>query len=781
MKKAPILISRGIVVFPHAVKSIDVGRKKSLEAIAAAKKTKSKHIIVVAQNNSDIEIPKAENIYSVGTLCEIVKITENKEDQSDPKSCIVQVRGIQRVKIGKYDYESKSVNIEYENLNSTNVNNAENDTRIRNIFRDFNDAIVKNLDENDQEKNNVKMISGDSDKLADLISSALPVSFEKKQLLLEQLNVTKRFDMIIELMHSEASNIKGQEKSNELNQIDRKITKKINDNLSKQQREFYLRERLRAIKEELGDISSKDDDVSELRDRVNNNPYPQYIKDKVINELNRYESTMNSQENSITRTYVEWLLDLPWWQESKDISEIKKVAKVLDKNHYGLQKVKERIIEYLAVQMRTKKIKGPILCLVGPPGVGKSSLAKSIAEALGKEFVKMSLGGVHDEAEIRGHRKTYIGSMPGRIIKGMKKAKVVNPLFLLDELDKMTSDRHGDPASALLEVLDPELNNKFNDNYIEEDYDLSKVMFVATANYVEGIPEALYDRLEIIELTSYTEQEKLAIAKNYLVPKTLESAALSEKELKFKDEAISYIIKHFTREAGVRQLERTIQQIARKFLVRSQKGDVKSQEIDVKAVKFYLKKELFDYTIRDEDTIAGIVNGMAYTSTGGDLLPIEVTYSPGKGELILTGNLKETMRESASVALGYVRSNAKDFDIDPELFKKIDLHIHVPSGGIPKDGPSAGTALTTAIISALTGKKVDPTIAMTGEITLRGKVLIIGGVKEKTISAYRGGIRTIFMPEKDERYLDEVPKEIIKDLNIILVKQYKDIYKKIFK
>lgn len=781
MKKAPILISRGIVVFPHAVKSIDVGRKKSLEAIAAAKKTKSKHIIVVAQNNSDIEIPKSENIYSVGTLCEIVKITENKEEQSEPKSCIVQVKGIQRVKIGKYDYESKSVNIEYENLNSTNINNAENDTRIRNIFRDFNDAIVKNLDENDQEKNNVKMISGDSDKLADLISSALPVSFEKKQLLLEQLNVTKRFDMIIDLMHSEASNIKGQEKSNELNQIDRKITKKINDNLSKQQREFYLRERLRAIKEELGDISSKDDDVSELRDRVNNNPYPQYIKDKVINELNRYESTMNSQENSITRTYVEWLLDLPWWQESKDISDIKKVAKVLDKNHYGLQKVKERIIEYLAVQMRTKKIKGPILCLVGPPGVGKSSLAKSIAESLGKEFVKMSLGGVHDEAEIRGHRKTYIGSMPGRIIKGMKKAKVVNPLFLLDELDKMTSDRHGDPASALLEVLDPELNNKFNDNYIEEDYDLSKVMFVATANYVEGIPEALYDRLEIIELTSYTEQEKLAIAKNYLVPKTLESAALSEKELKFKDEAISYIIKHFTREAGVRQLERTIQQIARKFLVRSQKGDVKSQEIDVKAVKFYLKKELFDYTIRDEDTIAGIVNGMAYTSTGGDLLPIEVTYSPGKGELILTGNLKETMRESASVALGYVRSNAKDFDIDPELFKKIDLHIHVPSGGIPKDGPSAGTALTTAIISALTGKKVDPTIAMTGEITLRGKVLIIGGVKEKTISAYRGGIRTIFMPEKDERYLDEVPKEIIKDLNIILVKQYKDIYKKIFK
>lgn len=431
--------------------------------------------------------------------------------------------------------------------------------------------------------------------------------------------------------------------------------------------------------------------------------------------------------------------------------------------------------------MRTKKIRGPIMCLVGPPGVGKSSLAKSIAEALGKEFVKMSLGGVHDESEIRGHRKTYIGSMPGRIIKGMKKAKVINPLFLLDEIDKMTSDNHGDPASALLEVLDPELNNKFNDNYIEEDYDLSKVMFVATANYAEGIPEALYDRMEIIELTSYTEQEKLAIAKNYLIPRTLENAAMSSDELNFTDEAISYIIKHFTLEAGVRQLERTIQQIARKFLVRSQKDGIKTQKIDVKAVKFYLKKEIFDYTVRDEDTIPGIVNGMAYTSSGGDLLPIEVSYSPGKGELTITGNLKETMRESANVALGYVKSNAKEFGIDPKMFKTIDLHIHVPSGGIPKDGPSAGVALTTAIISALTGKKIDPTVAMTGEITLRGKVLVIGGVKEKTISAHRGGVRTIFMPEKDERYLDEVPKEIKDDLSIIFVKKYNDIFKRLFK
>ncbi|WP_027124066.1 endopeptidase La [Mycoplasmoides pirum] len=792
MKKAPILVSRGIVIFPHTKKSIDVGRKKSLEAIKLANKNKQKHIIVVTQNDIDIDDPTAKDINMVGTLCEVLKTNDTfSEDGKKILSSLVELRGLERVKlITKYDYsKNKDVIVEYQILNSSNINDREIPKRIEKIFSQFDDSMMKNITREESStisnKNGYELnqISGDANKLSDLISNVLPINLKKRQQLLEELNVLKRFDLIISFMGEEISSTsKNSEKNDDLNQIDRKISKKINENLSKQQREFYLRERLKAIKEELGDISSKEDDVSELRDRVNANPYPKYIKEKVISELNRYESSMNSQENSIIRTYVEWLLDLPWWQESKDNVDIKKVAKILDKNHYGLQSVKERIIEYLAVQTRTKKIKGPIMCLVGPPGVGKSSLAKSIAEALNKNFVKMSLGGVHDESEIRGHRKTYIGSMPGRIIKGMKKAGVVNPLFLLDEIDKTGVDRmHGDPASALLEVLDPELNNKFNDNYIEEDYDLSKVMFVATANYADAIPEALYDRLEIIELTSYTEQEKLAIAKNYLIPKTLESAELTSKEISFNDEALSYIIKHFTREAGVRGLERKIQEIIRKFLVASQKKNIKSQVIDVKAVKTYLKKEIFDYTIRDEDTIPGIVNGMAYTSTGGDLLPIEVTYSSGKGDIVITGNLKETMRESASVALGYVKSNAKDFGIDPEIFKTIDIHIHVPSGGIPKDGPSAGIALTTAIISALTGKKVDPTIAMTGEITLRGKVLIIGGVKEKTISAYRGGVRTIFMPEKDERYLSEVPKEIIKNLNIVFVKQYKDVYKRIFK
>ncbi|WP_027120165.1 endopeptidase La [[Mycoplasma] testudinis] len=791
MKKAHLLISREIIVFPNCVKEIDVGRKRSLEAIEGAFKTKNKHIIITAQISSEIEEPTNKDIYPIGTLCEIQKMEPQDAAESGIASTKLTVKGIQRVQLGKYNHLSATPVIEYETLKSTNVSQNENSKRIRDIFGFLDTSILSAINESKEETDNpnrtIGVFSGDADKLSDILANAIDgFTVAERQNLLATLDVTKRLDVIVDFLKNHAKKVADQkatpdDKNSDFQQIDRKITKKINDNLNKQQREFYLRERLKAIKEELGDISTKEDDVSELRDKVNNNPYPKYIKEKIISELNRYESTMNSQENSIIRTYVEWLLDLPWWQEGKDNEDIKKVSKTLDKNHYGLQKVKERIIEYLAVLMRTKKIKGPIMCLVGPPGVGKSSLAKSIAESLGKEFVKMSLGGVHDESEIRGHRKTYIGSMPGRIIKGMKKAKVVNPLFLLDEIDKMTSDNHGDPASALLEVLDPELNNKFNDNYIEEDYDLSKVMFVATANYAEGIPEALYDRMEIIELTSYTENEKLAIAKNYLVPRTLENASLSTKELSFSDEAISYIIKHFTREAGVRQLERTIQQIARKFLVRSQKGEIENQKIDIKAVKYYLKKEIFDYTTRDEDAIPGIVNGMAYTSSGGDLLPIEVTHSVGKGDIVITGNLKETMRESANVALGYVKSNAKEFGIDPEIFKTTDIHIHVPSGGIPKDGPSAGIALTTAIISALTGKKVDPTVAMTGEITLRGKVLVIGGVKEKTISAHRGGVRTIFMPEKDERYLDEVPKEIKDDLTIIFVKKYKDVYKRLFK
>ncbi|MDE7099968.1 MAG: endopeptidase La, partial [Malacoplasma sp.] len=426
-------------------------------------------------------------------------------------------------------------------------------------------------------------------------------------------------------------------------------------------------------------------------------------------------------------------------------------------------------------------VKGSIICLVGPPGVGKTSLAQSIASALKKKFVKISLGGMRDEAELKGHRKTYIGAMPGRIIKAMNKAGVVNPLFLLDEIDKLGSDHKGDPASALLDILDPEQNNRFSDNYIEEDYDLSNVLFIATANYEENIPEPLHDRLEIIRLSSYTENEKLSIAKNYLVKKILAESSLKKEELKFTDEGLNYIIKRYTREAGVREVERAIRQIARKFVVRQQKEKLTSQTIGVNEVKFYLKKEIYDYTKKDKEYMPGVVNGMAYTSAGGDLLPIEATFSPGKGKIEITGNLKETMKESVNVALGYVKTNAKRFGIDPEIFGTIDIHVHVPSGGIPKDGPSAGIALTTAILSALKNVKIPSNVAMTGEITLRGRVLIIGGVKEKTISAFRGGANNIFMPKEDERYLDDIPEEVKSKINITLVDTYDDVYNRLFK
>jgi ATP-dependent Lon protease len=445
-----------------------------------------------------------------------------------------------------------------------------------------------------------------------------------------------------------------------------------------------------------------------------------------------------------------------------------------------LEKVKERIIEYLAVRARAPKGKSPIICLVGPPGVGKSSLAKSIAKAINKHFIKIALGGIHDESEIRGHRRTYIGAMPGRIIKGMKQAGVINPIILLDEIDKMASDYKGDPSSALLEVLDPEQNNAFNDNYIEENYDLSQAMFIATANYIDQIPAPLYDRLEIIELTSYTEREKLSIAKNYLISKVLNESGLENTHLSFSDETLLFIIRHYTREAGVRELERCLHKIARKLVVKLQKNPELTQHIDDTLAKEYLGKIIFEYNIKDSKALAGVVNGMAYTTAGGDLLPLEATHFKGKGNISITGNLKETMKESAQVALGYVKANAEKFGIDNIDFSSIDIHIHVPNGGVPKDGPSAGVTLTTALISSLSNRIVPNNISMTGEITLRGKVGIIGGVREKVIAAHRGGINEIFMPKGDERYVEDIPKEILESIKIHFVEEYMDIYDKLF-
>ena len=609
-------------------------------------------------------------------------------------------------------------------------------------------------------------------KAVDLIANTSFLRLEQKMKILSSPNVLERIDILC----SEFANQKDEEK------VEFDINKKMNATLSKQQREFYLRQKLATVKEELSEYSSSLKDIKKLKNKVESNPYPLPIREKALDEISRMESSMNIQEGAITRTYLDWLLDLPYWTKTEDNNDLVKVEESLNATHYGLEKVKERIIEYLAVKAKNPQSKSPIICLVGPPGVGKSSLAMSIAKALNKKFVKMSLGGVHDEAEIRGHRKTYIGAMPGKIIKGMKKVGVINPLFLLDEIDKMSSDRmHGDPASAMLEVLDPEQNTKFMDNYIEEEYDLSQVMFVATANYADQIPHALYDRLEIIDLTSYTEREKLEICKRHIIPRVLEQTGLTNSDLSFTDAGISYIINRYTCEAGVRNLERLINKIARKFIVKQLHKEITTDVIDTNNIVKYLDKEIFDYTMTEKQRIPGIVNGMAYTQAGGDLLPIEATHYSGSGKESITGNLKETMKESASVALGYVKANAEKFGISPSDLKTLDIQMHVPAGGIPKDGPSAGVTLTTAIISTLKGVSIPSNIAMTGEITLRGRVTIVGGIKEKVISAARAGINEIFMPKDDERYLKDVPEEIKSKIKFHFVETYDEIYNELFK
>ncbi len=768
----PLLITRGILIFPSTTKSIEIGREHSIKSVEIADLA-DKEIIIVSQKDPIVDKPTSNEVYKIGTLCKIRKIKKYDDD-----TLLVEVKATKRIKVESYkSQEDGSLVCEYHILKDKNIKNEYN-TR---VAEDIIELLLNAIESGSGDVQNMKDIkkyvmapNSSPAKLGDILANNLLINLATQQKVLAELDVSKRLDLVVMLTLKELDN--GTVAAN----VDSTINKKINDNLSKQQKEFYLRERLRAIKEELGEISTKDVEVDKIKEKIAKFPYPKLIKEKIISELNKYEAAMSSNEASIIKSYIDWLVDLPWWQEEKDDNSIKQVEKILNKNHYGLEKVKERILEYLAIRTKNKNMRGPILCLVGPPGVGKTSLAVSIAEALNKKYVKVSLGGVRDEAEIRGHRKTYIGAMPGRIIKGMKKAGVINPIFLLDEIDKMASDNRGDPASAMLEVLDPEQNNRFSDNYIEEEYDLSKVMFIATANYYNQIPYALIDRLEVIELSSYTSNEKREIAKTHLITKVFKEAAMNEKDLPFSDEALDYIINHYTREAGVRELERQIRQIIRKFVVAELKGQKTPSSIEIPEVKLYLGKEKFDPTLKEKTAIPGIVNGMAYTSAGGDLLPIEASFFKGKGKIIVTGNLEQTMKESVSVAIGYVKSNAKHFNIDEEIFQKIDIHVHVPAGGVPKDGPSAGVALTTALISVLTNKAINTNISMTGEITLRGRVGIIGGVKEKIISAHRAGVREIFLPLEDERFLIDIPKEILKEIKIHLVEHYDEIFEALF-
>ncbi|WP_435577202.1 endopeptidase La, partial [Ileibacterium valens] len=599
-----------------------------------------------------------------------------------------------------------------------------------------------------------------ADYLSDKAVQTFPLTPERKQEYLNTPGINDRLTMLVSDM----------EKEKRMNEVEKKINEAVRERIDQSQKDYYLREKITALQEQLGEGGGVGKEAEDIRKKLEANPYPENIKAKVLEELSRYEMLpMASGEVGTIKTYIDWLMDLPWWQETEDNEDLNAVHDVLDADHYGLEKVKERIMEYLAVKQNTNSLKAPIICLAGPPGVGKTSLAKSIARALNRHFVKMSLGGVRDEAEIRGHRRTYLGALPGRLIQGMKKAQVINPVFLIDEIDKMASDYKGDPSSAMLEVLDPEQNSFFSDHYIEEPYDLSKVLFIATANYLENVPPALRDRLEIIELSSYTDVEKTNIARMHLIPKQLKENGLTEDQLIIDDDMILYLIRYYTREAGVRQLERTIASIARKTVLAILKDHETSIKLDKDLVKKWLGNEKVDYGKKETEDQVGTVTGLAYTSFGGDILQIEANRFEGKGNLNLTGQLGDVMKESASIALDFIHANALKYGIEPEEFDKTTIHLHVPEGAVPKDGPSAGITMTTALASLMTGIPVKSNLAMTGEVTLRGNVLPIGGLKEKSLAAYRSGITTILIPKGNVKDLDDIPEEVKESVKFIPV------------
>ena len=759
--RVPVVCTRGVVVFPNQDVVIDVGRKKSLNAISLANENYNGKVFVVCQINLLLDNPKKEDLYQVGTLCDVASIRKENEFLR------VKFSGVQRARIVELEDSKESFMATVVPLTDIIGDDKTEVTLIRQIAKEF--ESMANFGTDFPKEVLQQLAKGVSAQaLADQFGQFFPMSVEKRQQLLESLDLSERLTMVLEELEVEK----------EINAIEREITDKVRERVEDNQKEYYLREKLRVIKEELGDVSNQGDDVEDLRKMANENPYPENIKNKMLEEIQRYEMMpAASGEASVIRTYLDWLFKLPWYELTEDKEDLNQIMTTLDEDHYGLQKIKERILEYIAVKNMTKSLNAPILCLVGPPGVGKTSLAKSIARALEREFVKISLGGVHDEAEIRGHRRTYLGSMPGRVIQGMKKAKVLNPVFLIDELDKMGADYKGDPSSAMLEVLDPEQNSLFSDHYLEEPYDLSKVMFIATANYLENIPAPLRDRLEIIELSSYTEEEKKHIALEHLIPKQLNANGLKSSQLTLNEKELIYLIRYYTKESGVRQLERVIANLCRKAVLQILKEKKRSVKVTQKLINEWLGNEMFSYGMKEKTNQVGIVTGLAYTSFGGDILPIEVTYFGGRGNVIVTGQLGDVMKESATVAVGYVKSHASEYGIEPKFFEEMDIQIHVPEGAVPKDGPSAGITLTTAVISALTKRPVYSDLAMTGEVTLRGNVLPIGGIKEKSMAAHRSGIQRIVLPKMNVKDMDEIPQVVKDAITFIPVENMEQVVK----
>lgn len=759
--RIPVICTRGIIVFPGQDVMIEVGRQKSINAVNAASDSYDSQVFIVCQNDIMVENPTKENLYTVGTLSKI-KVVRRKQGYMR-----ITFTGMKRARLVDLEDDGKMMMANIELLEDEQGDMQEELALVKKIIAEFekvsNVSSAFPADIIHQLSQGVSALT-----LTDQFGQYFISDQNTKQKLLETLNLNERMFLIISEM----------EKQQRMNEIENTINAKVKAKIDDSQKEYYLREKLKAIKEELGDVSNITDDTQQIRETIENNPYPEHIKKKALEELQRYEMLpAGSGEASVSRSYLDWLLKVPYWQATTDVEDLKQVREVLDEDHYGLDKVKDRIMEYLAVKQMTGTLNAPIICLAGPPGVGKTSLAKSIARALNRKFVKMSLGGVRDEAEIRGHRRTYLGSMPGRIIQGMKKAEVINPVFLIDEIDKMGADYKGDPSDAMLEVLDPEQNAMFSDHYLEESYDLSKVMFIATANYLENIPAPLRDRMEIIELPSYTELDKVQIAKDHLVHKQMKINGLKDNQFKLKDKEILYLIRHYTREAGVRQLERLIANLCRKTVLAILKDGKKSVTVTKKQINAWLGKEIFEYGNKEKKAQVGTVTGLAYTEFGGDVLQIEVNTFEGKGGIIITGQLGDVMKESAQIAIDYVKAHAKEFKIDPKFFEKNDIHIHVPEGAVPKDGPSAGVTLTTAVVSALTGKAVENNLAMTGEVTLRGNVLPIGGLREKSLAANRVGITKILIPKDNVRDLEDVPAAVKESITFVPVESVSQVLK----
>lgn len=740
--ECPIICTRGAIIFPGQDMSLDVGRQASVDVVNFSLNM-NLDVILVSQKNVDIDEPKKNDLYEIGTICHI-RASRKRDDHlkvvfvGEDRCRLIEIYEIDGIKYASVEVLSDVVedDLALEVL-KTKVKKEYS------LFEQKNGRAPLRAPEN--------MSNQYISELVDGFAQANIFNSGEKQKFLEEYHLEKRLEMFLTYISLEKKK----------EEIEKEINLRVKDSVESSQKDYYLRERIKAIKEELGDGQGAD--VEKLKEEFSKDRYPENIKAKANEEIRRLDMTSTaSGEYGMIRTYLDWLISIPWTEKSVDETDLTKVKEVLDEDHYGLEKIKTRILEYLAVKELSHSLKSPIICLVGPPGVGKTSLAKSIARALNRNFVKMSLGGVRDEAEIRGHRRTYLGSYPGRIIQGMKKAGTTNPVFLIDEIDKMGADYKGDPSSAMLEVLDPEQNSMFQDHYLEETYDLSDVMFIATANYLENIPAPLLDRLEIINLSSYTEIEKLNICKDHLIPKVLKKDGLKPSQFSISDEMITHVIRHYTRESGVRELEREMETLARKATLEIYTKSKHSIKVTKKLVQEWLGHEKFEYGTKEKKNQVGVVTGLAYTAFGGDILQIEVNYFEGKGKLIITGQLGDVMKESAEIALDYVKSNAKKFGIDVKFFETHDIHIHVPEGAVPKDGPSAGVTLTTAFVSALTNKAVDANCAMTGEVTLRGNVLPIGGLREKSIAANRSGIKKVFIPKGNVKDIDELP-DIVKE------------------